>query len=44
MQQESHTPYDLAYHGKTAVVKNLLNENDNLKRQTDNVCIIVTSE
>ena len=32
--------YDLAYRGKTAAVKILLNENEKLKTQTDNVCIM----
>lgn len=32
--------YDLAYRGKTAAVKILLNENDKLKTQTDNVRIL----
>jgi len=39
MQQES-TVYDLAYRGKTAAVKILLNENEKLKTQTDNVRIV----
>jgi 26S proteasome non-ATPase regulatory subunit 10 len=33
------TIYDLAYRGKTAAVKILLNENEKLKTQTDNVRI-----
>jgi hypothetical protein len=38
MQQE-RTPYELAYRGKTAAVKILLNENEKLKTQTDGVGI-----
>ena len=35
------TIYDLAYRGKTAAVKILLNENEKLKTETDGVCIIL---
>lgn len=41
MSQQESTPYDLAYHGKTAAVKILLSENAKLKTQTDSVCIIL---
>ena len=33
------TIYDLAYRGKTAAVKILINENEKLKTQTDSVSI-----
>lgn len=39
MQQEP-TAYDLAYRGKTAAVKILLNESEKLKTQTDSVRIV----
>jgi len=40
MSAQETTIYDLAYRGKTAAVKILLNENEKLKTQTDNVRIV----
>lgn len=38
-RQQEPTVYDLAYRGKTAAVKILLNENQKLKSETDEVNI-----
>lgn len=40
MMQQEPTAYDLAYRGRTAAVKILLNENEKLKTQTDSVRIV----